>query len=79
MTGFIVVFLGISFALQGTRENLALGVGKSVVALFIYYILLIGGQKVAYNSSMHPAFAVWFGNVILLLAGTWLFRQTAKK
>jgi len=79
MTGFIVIFLGISFALQGTRENLALGVGKSVVALFVYYILLIGGQKIAYNSGMHPAFAVWFGDVVLLIAGTWLFIQTAKK
>ncbi|MBL7026165.1 MAG: LptF/LptG family permease [Candidatus Marinimicrobia bacterium] len=79
MTGFIVIFLGISFALQGTRENLAVGVGKSVIALFIYYILLIGGQKVGYNSSMHPAFAVWFGNVVLFIAGGWLFYQTAKK
>ncbi len=79
MTGFIVIFLGISFALQGTRENLAVGVGKSVVALFVYYILLIGGQKVAYNSSMHPSVAVWFGNVILFIAGCLLFYRTAKK
>lgn len=79
MTGFIVIFLGISFALQGTRENLAIGVGKSVVALFVYYILLIGGQKIAYNSSMHPAYAVWFGDMVLFIAGTWLFFQTAKK
>jgi len=79
MTGFIVIFLGISFALQGTRENLALGVGKSVASLFVYYILLIGGQKIAYTSSLHPAFPVWFGNVVLFLAGLWLFRRTAKK
>jgi len=79
MTGFIVIFLGISFALQGTRENLAIGVGKSVIALFVYYILLIGGQKIAYNSSMHPAIAVWFGNVVLFIAGSLLFYQTAKK
>ena len=79
MTGFIVIFLGISFALQGTRENLAVGVGKSVIALFVYYILLIGGQKIGYNSSVHPAFAVWFGNIVLLFAGGWLFYQTAKK
>ncbi len=79
MTGFIVIFLGISFALQGTRENLALGVGKSVIALFVYYILLIGGQKIAYNSSLYPVFAVWFGNIVLFISGTWLFSQTAKK
>jgi len=79
MTGFIVIFLGISFALQGTRENLAVGVGKSVIALFVYYILLIGGQKIAYNSTMHPGFAVWFGDIVLFIAGTWLFYQTAKK
>ena len=79
MTGFIVVLMGISFALQGTRENLALGVGKSVVALFVYYIFLIGGQKIAYNSSMHPSIAVWFGNVVMLLVGIYLFSQTAKK
>jgi lipopolysaccharide export system permease protein len=78
-TGFIVIFLGISFALQGTRENLAVGVGKSVIALFLYYILLIGGQKIGYSSSMHPAFAVWFGDVALFIAGSWLFYQTAKK
>ncbi len=79
MTGFIVIFLGISFALQGTRENLAIGVGKSVLALFIYYFLIVGGQKIAYNSSMHPAFAVWFGDVVLFAVGTWLFIRTSKK
>ncbi|MCF7808434.1 MAG: LptF/LptG family permease [Candidatus Marinimicrobia bacterium] len=79
MTGFIVILMGISFALQGTRENLALGVGKSVVALFGYYILLIGGQKIAYNSTMHPAIAVWFGDVFMLVLGIYLFRQTSKK
>ncbi|NQV16371.1 YjgP/YjgQ family permease [bacterium] len=79
LTGFIVIFLGISFALQGTRENLAVGVGKSVVALFIFYILLIGGQKIAYNSTMHPAIAVWFGDLVLFIAGTWLFVKTAQK
>ena len=79
MTGFIVIFLGISFALQGTRENLALGVGKSVVALFVYYILLIGGQKIAYNSPLHPAFAVWFGDVFLFIAGVWFFIRTARQ
>lgn len=78
-TGFIVIYLGISFALQGTRENLTLAVGKSVVALFVYYILLIGGQKIAYNSDLHPAVSVWFGNVVLFLAGTWFFFKTAKK
>lgn len=79
MTGFIVIFLGISFALQGTRENLAVGVGKSVVALFVFYILLIGGQKIAYNSSMHPAIAVWFGDLVLFIAGTWLFMKVSQK
>ncbi len=78
-TGFIVIYLGISFALQGTRENLTLAVGKSVVALFVYYILLIGGQKIAYNSDMHPAMAVWFGDVMLFIAGTWFFFKTSKK
>ena len=78
-TGFIVIYMGISFALQGTRENLTLAVGKSVLALFAYYILLIGGQKIAYNSDMNPAFAVWFGNVVLFLLGTWFFFKTAKK
>lgn len=78
-TGFIVIYLGISFALQGTRENLTLAVGKSVVALFLYYILLIGGQKIAYSSDMHPAIAVWFGDVVLFLAGTLFFFKTAKK
>jgi lipopolysaccharide export LptBFGC system permease protein LptF len=74
-----VIYLGISFALQGTRENLTLAVGKSVVALFVYYILLIGGQKIAYNSDMHPAMAVWFGDVMLFIAGTWFFFKTSKK
>lgn len=78
-TGFITIFLGISFALQGTRENLAQAVGKSIVALFVYYILLIGGQKFAQKSDLPIVLSVWFGNGVLLLAGLVLFLRTARK
>ena len=79
LTGFITIFLGVSFALQGTRENFAQAVGKSIAALFIYYILLIGGQKVAYRTTLPPSVAVWFGDVVVLLAGLYLFIRTARK
>jgi len=79
LTGFITIFLGIPFALQGTRENLSLAVGKSIVALFIYYILLIGGQKFAYKTSAPVAISVWFGDVVFFLTGLVLFIRQARK
>lgn len=78
-TGFITIFLGISFALQGTRENLAPAVGKSIFALFIYYILIMGGKKVGNNLTFHPAWAVWFGDVFLFVVGSLLFWRTSKR
>jgi|FLOH01.1.fsa_nt_gi lipopolysaccharide export system permease protein len=78
-SGFITLLLGISFAIGGSRENLASAVGKSIVVLFVYYILIIGGQKVGHSSSMHPAISVWFGNVFFLLLGSILFFKTSKE
>jgi len=78
-TGFITIFLGISFALQGSRENLAPAVGKSIFALFIYYIFIMGGKKVGNSASFHPAYAVWAGNFILLFVGSFLFWRTSKR
>lgn len=78
-TGLITIFLGISFALQGTRENLAPAVGKSIFALFIYYIFIMGGKKVGNSATFHPAYAVWAGNFIFLMAGSILFWRTAKR
>ena len=77
-TGFITIFLGISFALQGTRENIAPAVGKSIFALFVYYIFLMGGKKLANGVTFHPAYAVWAGNVLFLLVGSLLFWRTSK-
>lgn len=70
---FVMVLLGIPFALRNSRSGgIALGVGSSIAIGFIYFV--INAILLSYGRSgvLSPIVAAWGTNLIFILGGVWL-------
>ena len=75
---FVMVILGIPFALRNSRSGgVALGIGASVVIGFAYFI--VNAVLLSYGRSgvLPPVVAAWGANFLFVLGGIWL-AMTAK-
>lgn len=73
--GLAAVPLGIQPA-RGVRSR---GFAVSVVLIFLYYILLSGGQALAEQRILPAALGLWLPNLAFVILGSYLFRQAARE
>jgi lipopolysaccharide export system permease protein len=75
---FVMVILGIPFALRNSRSGgIALGIGASVAIGFAYFV--VNAVLLSYGRSgvLPPLVAAWGANFLFVLSGIWL-AMTAK-
>jgi LPS export ABC transporter permease LptG/LPS export ABC transporter permease LptF len=69
---FLAVSLGVS-SKKGTRSS---AYAISIGIILIYYIFLIGGERLGDAGRVTPFTAAWAGNIVLGIAGILLFLQS---
>jgi lipopolysaccharide export system permease protein len=72
-SAFVMVILGIPFALRNSRSGgMALGIGASVAIGFAYFV--VNAVLLSYGRSgvLPPIVAAWGANAIFILSGIWL-------
>jgi lipopolysaccharide export system permease protein len=72
-SGFVMVILGIPFALRNSRSGgMALGIGASVAIGFAYFV--VNAVLLSYGRSgvLLPVVAAWGANFLFVLSGIWL-------
>lgn len=70
---FVMVILGIPFALRNSRSGgMALGIGASIAIGFAYFV--VNAVLLSYGRSgvLPPVVAAWGANVLFVLSGVWL-------
>jgi lipopolysaccharide export system permease protein len=75
---FVMVILGIPFALKSSRSGgVALGIGASIAIGFAYFV--VNAVLLSYGRSgvLPPVVAAWGANLLFVLGGVWL-AMTAK-
>ncbi len=70
---FAFCIIGIPLGLVTKKGGRMLGVGFSLVLIFIYYILLSAGQTYGYSGKMNYFFSVWMPNIFMIICGILLF------
>jgi lipopolysaccharide export system permease protein len=73
IAAFVMVVLGIPFALRNSRSGgIALGIGASVGIGFAYFV--VNAVLLSYGRSgvLPPVVAAWGANLIFVLGGVWL-------
>jgi lipopolysaccharide export system permease protein len=77
-SAFVMVILGIPFALRNSRSGgIALGIGTSIAIGFAYFV--VNAILLSYGRSgvLAPLVAAWGANILFVLGGIWL-AMTAK-
>lgn len=70
---FIMAFLGIPFALAGSRSSgTALGIAQSLGIGFSYFIVNAVVLSFGHNGVLPPIVSAWAANVVFALSGIWL-------
>jgi len=71
------VLVGVPLGVLTKRGGFGVGAGLSLIFFLLYWVFLIGGEKLADRRLISPAVAMWSGNVVILLIGTvLLFRAS---
>jgi len=74
----VFILIGVPLALR-TGQGMAMAIGLSMVVFVVYYVSLIGGEKLADRALLSPWLSMWAPNVLFGLIGVWLIRITARE
>jgi len=76
MSPFVLIFLGLSAAVYFKYRNRMVSFFIALlIAIFIYYPVILIGETFAKQGLFHPALCIWPGNVVMLTAGVLLLRR----
>lgn len=69
--------LGIPLGLRARHKSKSISFGISVLVIFIYYLLLIGGETMGIRGIASPIFTMWIPNIAMGALGiTFLIKST---
>ncbi|HQN00196.1 MAG TPA: LptF/LptG family permease [Candidatus Hydrogenedentes bacterium] len=73
---FVIIWLGVPFAVRLRRGSITLGFGISIVIAVGYLILFAVCVGLGYMGACPPLIAAWAANIVFLVLGMALFRLT---
>ena len=67
----IIIFLliGAPLGIQLKRGGIGMSMAISLMFFILYYILIVGGEKLADKNQLDPILAMWLPNIIILIFG----------
>jgi LPS export ABC transporter permease LptF/LPS export ABC transporter permease LptG len=76
---FIFVLLGLPLGMTTRKGGRTSGFTLSIAVILIYYILITAGEKMAMDGKVSPFMGMWGPNIILLVAGLYLFATSLRE
>jgi lipopolysaccharide export system permease protein len=70
---FCFVLVGVPLGVLARRGGFGSGAGLSLAFFLLYWVFLIGGERLADRNIVSPAGAMWIGNIILIIVGAGLY------
>ncbi len=67
--------IGIPLGLMVKKNGKMIGFGIGLAVILLYYLLLQIGQNSGLNGTVHPAFAMWFPNLVVGVVGIGLMTK----
>lgn len=75
----VFVLIGSPIALRLGRSGMNMAIGLSILVFLVYYICLIGGEKLADRQVVSPLVAMWVPNMVFGVIGLFLIRRAAQE
>lgn len=68
----VFIFVGVPLGVMSKKGGIGVGAGLSLAFFLIYWIFLLGGEKLADRGLAIPSVAMWSANVVIFFVGIWL-------
>jgi len=75
----VFVLLGLPMAVTTARSGKGISLSLALGMYLVYYLFLIGGEKLADRGRLDPAVAMWMANVILTMIGIPVLIHTVRE
>ena len=75
----IFVLVGSPLAIRMGRSGMNMAIGLSILFFLVYYVCLIGGEKLADRGIVSPFVSMWLPNIIFLILAIVLLRKAARE
>ncbi len=75
----IFVLIGSPIAIRLGRSGMNMAIGLSILVFLVYYICLIGGEKLADRQILSPVVAMWVPNILFGIAAAFLIRSATRE
>lgn len=74
----IFAFFGAPLGLQPNRSGSSIGLGLSIIVIFIYYVVLTAAGALGQAGAISPWLGAWLPNIIFGLAGVTLIAKASR-
>ena len=75
----VFALIGIPMAVTTSRSGKGVSVSLALGVYLIYYLFLMGGEKIADRGKLDPFLAMWSANILLLGLGVPMFIKAARE
>ncbi len=75
---FFLILIGAPFAVGNARSGASIGVGLSILIMFVYYILIAVGKALGEGGKIPPLLGAWMPNIAAGVAAIFLLRRALK-
>ncbi|MBU2698995.1 lipopolysaccharide export system permease protein [Sporomusaceae bacterium BoRhaA] len=78
LASFVFALIGTPLGLQPHRSSSSIGLGLSIIIIFIYYGIMTVSTALGQGAAISPVLAAWLPDIIGIFAGIYLIRKSAK-
>lgn len=78
MASFVFALIGTPLGLQPHRSSSSIGLGISIVIIFIYYTIMTISTALGQGGAIAPVIAAWIPNIIGVIAGCFLVKKASQ-
>ncbi|MEJ2721653.1 MAG: LptF/LptG family permease [bacterium] len=75
----IFVLIGSPIAIRLGRSGMNMAIGLSILVFLVYYVCLIGGEKLADREILSPVIAMWAPNILFGFGAAFLIRSATRE
>lgn len=75
----VFVLIGAPMAIRFPRGGVGMVIGTSVAIFAVYWLSLIGGERLADRGLMTPFWSMWIPNFIFLAVGIWMTMRMGRE
>ncbi|WP_408955142.1 LptF/LptG family permease [Natroniella sp. ANB-PHB2] len=72
---FIFAIVGAPLGLKPNRSGSSIGLGLSIIVVFIYYVLMTVGSALGQAGTVAPWLGAWLQNIVFAGVGAWLLAK----